>query len=209
MKPSFGKRLAMMLGGLVVLAVGIALFRLPKYGNDPFTGMCFAISDTFGVSLGLVEVCVNSALFLLMLALARGRIHIGTVLNTFGLGYLVDFFVRLFTLSGWPQGVLLRTALCAAALLVTSLGCSLYFTAGLGVSPYDALSFILDKYTPLPFAGCRVLTDAACVLACAALHGVIGVGTVASAFGMGPVIAWCNRKISEPLLGKEPANADR
>ncbi len=208
MKNFEGKRLVMMLGGLVVLAVGIALFRLPRYGNDPFTGMCFAISDTFGVSLGLVEVCVNSALFLLMLALARRRIHIGTVLNTFCLGYLVDFFVRLFTLGGWPQGLWLRTVLCAAALLVTSLGCSLYFTADLGVSPYDALSFILDAHTPMPFAACRVLTDAACVLVCAVFHGIIGVGTVVSAFGMGPVIAWCNRRISEPLLGKERANAN-
>lgn len=200
MKAFWGKRLAMMLGGLVVLAAGIALFRLPRYGNDPFTGMCFAISDAFGVSLGLVEVCVNGVLFLLMLALARRRIHIGTVLNTFCLGYLVDFFVRLFTLGGWPQGVLLRTALCAAALLVTSLGCSLYFTANLGVSPYDALSFILDKATPMPFAACRVLTDAACVLACAAFHGIIGVGTVASAFGMGPIIAFFNKRVSGPLL---------
>ena len=208
MKAFSGKRLAMMLGGLVVLASGIALFRLPKYGNDPFTGMCFAISDIFGVSLGLVEVCVNGALFLLMLGLARRRIHVGTVLNTFCLGYLVEFFVRLFTLGGWPQGTPLRAALCAAALFITSLGCSLYFTADLGVSPYDALSFILDKATPLPFAACRVLTDASCVLVCAAFHGIIGVGTLVSAFGMGPIIAWCNKNISEPLLGKERTNAN-
>ena len=189
-----------MLLGLTVLAFGIALFRLPKYGNDPFTGMCFALSDTFGISLGLVEVCVNGVLFLLMLALARRRIHIGTLLNTFGLGYLVDWFVRLLTLNGWPQGPVLRAALCAAALLVTSLGCSLYFTADLGVSPYDALSFIIDEHTPLPYAACRVLTDAACVLLCAVFHGIIGAGTVVSAFGMGPVIAFFNRTVSGPLL---------
>ncbi len=47
-----------------------------------------------------------------------------------------------------------------AAVLVTALGASLYQTADLGIAPYDYLSFGLRDYTPCPYFGCRIFTDA-------------------------------------------------
>lgn len=47
-----------------------------------------------------------------------------------------------------------------AAVLVTALGASLYQTADLGIAPYDYLSLGLRNYTPCPYFGCRIFTDA-------------------------------------------------
>ena len=47
-----------------------------------------------------------------------------------------------------------------AAVLVTALGASLYQTADLGIAPYDYLSLGLRDYTPCPYFGCRIFTDA-------------------------------------------------
>ena len=47
-----------------------------------------------------------------------------------------------------------------AAVLVTALGASLYQTADLGIAPYDYLSLRLRDYTPCPYFGCRIFTDA-------------------------------------------------
>ena len=40
------------------------------------------------------------------------------------------------------------------------LGASLYQTADLGIAPYDYLSLGLRDYTPCPYFGCRIFTDA-------------------------------------------------
>ncbi len=47
-----------------------------------------------------------------------------------------------------------------AAVLVTALGALLYQTADLGIAPYDYLSIGLRDYTPCPYFGCRIFTDA-------------------------------------------------
>ena len=53
-----------------------------------------------------------------------------------------------------------------AAVLVTALGASLYQTADLGIAPYDYLSLGLRDYTPCPYFGCRIFTNALSALLC-------------------------------------------
>ena len=57
----------------------------------------------------------------------------------------------------------------------TALGASLYQTADLGIAPYDYLSLGLRDYTPVPYFGCRVFTDALCALLCWLLGGLVGI----------------------------------
>ena len=90
------RRFWLMMLGLVILSAGIALFRLARLGNDPFTGMCFAISDRFSVSLGHVELAINAVLFVGMCFSLRHRIGWGTLFNAFLVGYAVEFFAKLF-----------------------------------------------------------------------------------------------------------------
>ena len=58
---------------------------------------------------------------------------------------------------------------------MTALGASLYQTADLGIAPYDYLSLGLRDYTPVPYFGCRVFTDALCALLCWLLGGLVGI----------------------------------
>ena len=107
-----------------------------------------------------------------------------------------------------------RAILLAAALVPLSLASSLYFTADLGVSTYDAVALVWsEKQSRIAFPLCRILTDSACVLSGGALcllsgmsfpqlFGSIGVGTVITAFFMGPLIEFFNKTVSRPLLGK-------
>jgi len=96
-----------------------------------------------------------------------------------------------------------------AAIPFICLAGSLYFTADLGVSTYDIWALVLDKRTRFPFRFLRIATDLLCVGTGFALlgfrtAGVIGVGTIITAFFMGPLIDFFNRKVSRPMLyGKE------
>ena len=68
------------------------------------------------------------------------------------------------------------------------------------IVPYDALALILDRKLPkLPYFWCRILCDGSCALICFLAGGIVGLGTLVSAFGFGPVIAFFNKTVSEPL----------
>jgi uncharacterized membrane protein YczE len=82
-------------------------------------------------------------------------------------------------------------------------GSSLYITADLGVSSYDAMSLILSERTKIQFRWCRISTDLVCVIVGFFCHAVLGIGTIITAFFMGPFTQFCNVHISQPLLGTE------
>ena len=92
----------------------------------------------------------------------------------------------------------------AVAVLVIALGCSLYQTADLGVAPYDALSLMLADRLPVPYFGCRVFTDALCAVLAFLLGGLIGLGTLICAFGLGPFVQFFTRHFSEKMLRYKP-----
>ena len=78
----------------------------------------------------------------------------------------------------------------------------MYQTADTGIAPYDALSIILSRrQSKVPYFWCRIATDSICAIAAALLGGVIGIGTLICALGLGPFITFFDRLISRKLCG--------
>ena len=85
-------------------------------------------------------------------------------------------------------------------------------TADLGVSTYDAIALILaNKWKLGKFKFIRIATDLCCVVLGAALFllgggaaaeipAFVGAGTLLTAFFMGPLIDFFNRRIAIPLM---------
>lgn len=202
MNKLFARRLIMMVAGIVLIGFGVALFKLSVTGNDPSSAMVMAVSDCIKVDFAILLIIFNTVYFIFEFLFARSRIGIGTVVNWFGVGYVVSFFYGL--LNGfvpaepiWP----VRLLLLLAGVLVLSAGASLYQTADMGIGPYDVLSIIISEKTHFRYFGCRMFTDLACAVTTAALGGLIGIGTLMAAVGMGPFISWFDHHLSRPLLG--------
>ena len=145
--------------------------------------------------------------------LDRHKIGLATFINLFLLGYVVEFSQSLCARLFPALGIGGRAILLAAALVPLALASSLYFTADLGVSTYDAVALVWsERQHRIAFPLCRILTDSVCVLAggvlCllsgmnfSQLFGSVGVATVITAFFMGPLIEFFNKTVSRPLLG--------
>jgi len=202
------RRIAASLTGNLLIAVGIALFKQSALGNDPYTGMNMALSELLGVAFPVLQLCVNLLFFLIQFRFARKLIGFGTVVNALLIGSLIDLFYRLsVSWFGLPAEFGARLLFMAVGMVICSFGLSLYQTADLGVSPYDASSLILDSRLPrVPYFWCRILTDGLCALACWLAGGIIGVGTLVTAFGFGPVIALFNRLVA-PLFPEKRQEA--
>ncbi len=76
---------------------------------------------------------------------------------------------------------------------------ALYFTADMGVSTYDAVSLILSEKKRWKFQFCRISSDLFCTIVGFLFGATVGIGTVVTAFFMGPLIAFFNRTVAEPM----------
>ena len=141
----------------------------------------------------------------------RHKIGLATLINLFLLGYIAEFSQGCCRAAFPELGLIGRLLLLAVAIVIMCLASAFYFTADLGVSTYDAVSLIWsEKQSRIPFKFCRIICDSACVIAgallCAAgtvkVAGVVGIGTVVTAFFMGPLIEFFNRKVAIPFLNR-------
>lgn len=194
------RRLIGMLIGNFTVGVGCALFKWAAVGNDPYSAGSMALAAFFSIQYGVFNMIYNCSFFVVELIWGRKYIGIGTIINWFGLGFFTQWTYTLLTHLGmpvtWPQKILVM----AIGIVVICIGLSLYQTSDTGLSPYDSLSVMMNQYWHIPYFWCRMITDCISVLICFLAGGLLGVGTLVCAFGLGPIIHLFNKKISEPLL---------
>jgi len=111
--------------------------------------------------------------------------------------------MAVVALFGTPT-MAMRIAYILFGMVVLCFASSLYITADLGVSTYDAVALFLAEKKIAPFRFIRIGTDLICV-AIGWIFGYLpGVGTVLTAFCMGPLISLFCDKFAKPMLyGKE------
>ena len=199
------RRIVGMVVGIVIIGLGIALFKQSHLGNDSISALNMRLAERMGISLGVQNLCTNILFFLLEIWVGRQYIGLGTFVNGIGIGFIVTFFYDPIAAYFGPAGSFPEQLLWVAlAVPVTALGASLYQTADLGIAPYDSLALELRDYTPVPYFGCRVFTDALCALITWVLGGLVGLGTLICAFCLGPFIQFFNGHISEKVLQYKP-----
>jgi uncharacterized membrane protein YczE len=208
------KRILMSVLGVIVGGISVGFFKLAAFGVDPFQSFMSGIEKLIPIDFGTLYVIVNACLLLFALVFDKHYINIATMVNLFLLGYVVDFSHNTL-LAIFPEASIIVRIVCFIfGFVVLCFASSLYMTADLGVSTYDAIALILtNKWKLGKFKYIRIATDLVCVILGAVLFILgkgefkdiptfIGVGTILTAFFMGPLIDFFNRKIAIPLLNK-------
>lgn len=205
------KRVLVMLFGNIFLGMGVSIFKFSGLGNDAFNGMLMALSDVVGIPYARFFVIFSICLFVVEILAGRHFIGIGTIVNTFFLGYIVTFFYTIWNnVFSAPDTLLIRIVIMLIGVVVCSIGISMYQTPNVGVSPYDSLSLIMDKrLDKIPYFWCRMFTDVICAVVCYLAGGLIGIGTLVAAFGFGPFVHFFNKNFTEKILAKEQKSRNR
>lgn len=205
------RRIVMSATGVFICGISVGMFKHASLGVDPFQSLMSGLAAVIPIGFGTLYVLVNLFLLLFSLLLDKRKIGIATLINLFLLGYVAEFSQHCCGIVFPEMSITGRLLLLAAAIIVMCLSSSLYFCADLGVSTYDAVALIWsEKQGRIRFQYCRIICDSVCVLAgvllCVAgkenISGVVGIGTVITAFFMGPLIAFFNRTVALPLLNK-------
>ena len=199
-----GKRVLMSVLGVVICGVSVGMFKHAAVGVDPFQCLMSGLNAMIPIHFGTLYWIVNLVLLSVSLLLDRSKIGLATFINLFLLGYIAEFSQGLMGRIFPMPGLALRVGIFAFAVVSVCFSSALYFTAALGVSTYDAVALIWsERQNKIPFARCRIITDFACVLIGVllwAISGVVGIGTLITAFFMGPLIAFFNKTVAEPFL---------
>ena len=206
------KRILMSLTGVIITAISVGAFKFAALGVDPFQTFMTGMDALIPIGFGTLYVIINAVLLLFALAFDRHYIGISTLINLFLLGYVVDFTVHLLTVLIPEATVAIRVVSFLLGFVFLCLGSSMYMTADLGVSTYDAIALVCtNKWKLGKFRYIRITTDIACILlgvtaflvsggSANQISSFLGIGTVLTAFFMGPLIDLFNRKIAQPLL---------
>ena len=199
MKNEKTRRILMTVCGITLNGIAVGMFNFSDFGMDPFQVFAHGVWNLTSIGFGTFYMILNLILLAAMFFMDRAEIGLGTFINLFLLGYVAEF-------SGWVwdtlfphPGLALKCVFLVAGVLLVSLAAALYFTADLGVSTYDVIALYLDAHTRFQFQYLRITTDVICVVIGFSLHATVGIGTVITAFFMGPVIAFFRRHVSEPL----------
>lgn len=187
--------------GVIVTGFCVGAFQKANLGADPFTCFVTGIGNIFHSTYSVFYLIVTGLLLAGVFFVEKHYIGIATIINLFFTGVAADFMRNVLDGLFPEPTMIIRIIMMLFGILGSCFAASVYFTADLGVSAYDAVSLIAAyKYKLMAFRICRICTDLICVTVGFVCHVTIGVGTVITALFMGPVIQWFNTNVSEPFL---------
>ncbi|WAB84329.1 hypothetical protein OVN20_01785 [Microcella daejeonensis] len=199
------RRWGQLLLGLLLYGIAISLMIRADIGLDPWTVFAQGVARQSGWSIGIVTIVVGAIVLLLWIPLKQ-RPGIGTVLNVLLVGLALDVglaFVRT------PEELWARILLFAGGLALLALATGLYLGARFGPGPRDGL--MTGAHARFGWAIWKVRTGVeVTVLAIGwMLGGTVGVGTVAFALLIGPMVHWTVPRLRVPAAGDPPRPARR
>lgn len=207
------KRIFMSVLGVIICGVSVGMFKHASLGVDPFQSFMSGVDAVIPIRFGTLYVIFNLLLLTFALIFDRRKIGLATLINLLLLGYIAEFSQGICRTLFPALGIAGRFVLLLVAVVIMCLASAFYFTADLGVSTYDAVSLIWsEKQSRIRFQYCRIICDLICVCFGAMLckigginlFGEINIGTIITAFFMGPLIAFFNQEVAKPFLyGRE------
>ena len=188
-------RLAKLLAGVFLYGLAMSLMVRAGLGVAPWDVLTLGLVHQTGLSFGLLTILIGVVVLLLWWPL-RQRLGLGTVLNALlvgpsaqlGLWLLPDFSI------GWQQ-VLVFTS----GLFLLALATGLYIGARFGPGPRDGLMTGLHARFGWPIWLVRTVIEGSVLLAGWWMGGTVGLGTLAFALLIGPLVGralpWCDTRI--------------
>lgn len=214
------RRIGMSLFGVIICAIAVGVFKIAALGVDPFQSLMSGLDQLIPIKFGTLYVIVNAILLIFSIVVDRHNIGIATFINLFLLGYITQGTLWLLEQVIVDPSMVVRFICLLIGIVIICFGSAFYMTADLGVSTYDAVAIVMSRKWKLgKFKYIRICTDVVCVVAGIIVFMIgggaakdiptfVGIGTIITAFFMGPLIELFNEKVARPFLNKNNKNVN-
>lgn len=183
MQPPRARRLTQLYAGLVLYGLSDSMLLLAGLGVDPWDVLHQGLSRRFGLGVGTWALIVGAGVLMLWLPL-RQRPGFGTLSNALVVGPVIDLALVVIPA---PHGLALRWSMMLGGVILNGVATGAYIGAGLGPGPRDGLmvGFAARGHS---LRAARTAIEATVLLVGWLLGGTVGIGTVAYALGIGPLV---------------------
>jgi uncharacterized membrane protein YczE len=177
------RRLIQLNIGLVLFGVGIAMMLQSDQGLPPWDVLHQGLATQFGLTVGIWSIIVSVVVLAAWIPL-RERYGMGTVLNAIIIGVVIDV-AALIVPS--PDQVALQLSMNLAGIVLIGLASGMYIGANLGPGPRDGLMTAIAR-RGLSIRATRWGIEIVVLVVGILMGGTFGVGTVAFALFIGPIV---------------------
>ncbi len=185
------RRIIQLLVGLFLYGVGLGLMVRAAVGVPPWDVLSQGLVNHLGLNFGWWTNIIGAAVLLLWIPL-RQMPGIGTVLNVLMIGPSAQLVLWLLPEQ---ESLWVRIPLFALGLFIVAVASGLYIGANLGPGPRDGLMTGLHRRTGLKVWIVRTGIEVTVLAIGWILGGNVGLGTLAFALLIGPMVG-----VTIPLL---------
>lgn len=201
-------RLCMAVFGVLIGGASIGFFRVSLFGTDPFQCLLEGVAQVAPISYTHLYMIASGIILVLMYCFGRRYIGITTVVNFLFLGHVVEASEAAVLATFGTPGLAMRIVWLILGVVVMCFGAAVYIVGDMGASPYDSTALMLELNHVIRFSYGRVILDFICVGIGYYLGAVVGVGTVVTAFFMGPLVDFFRKYAAQPFLDRFTKEAD-
>jgi len=178
------RRLAQLAVGLTLYGVSMAMMVRGRLGLDPWDVLHYGLARRLPLTFGQVTMVVGALVLLLWVPLRQWP-GVGTVANVVVIGLATDAGLALIP---EPSALAARWGLLLGGIGLNGLAGGLYIGSQLGPGPRDGLMTGLARRTGWSIRLVRTGIEVAVLFVGWLLGGVVGLGTVAYAILIGPLV---------------------
>ncbi|MFA6622028.1 MAG: hypothetical protein WCV43_06720 [Candidatus Caldatribacteriota bacterium] len=177
------QRIIRLMWGLFLYSFGILLTVNAHIGYAPWDVLHVGIADTVGLTIGSISILLG--IFIVIITVLLGeKVGLGTICNMIFIGLFFDGIYALKIIPV-PENTFLAIVMLITGLFIIAFSTYLYIDTGFGAGPRDGLMVALARITKLPIGICRGVIEFMAVVSGWLLGGMVGIGTVLAAFGIG------------------------
>ena len=171
--------------GLMLFGLGEGLLIVSFTGASPWSVLAQGISLNVNLSVGTITLLISISVLILWIPLGQ-KLGIATILNALIIALMIDLCIKFVPT---PTNYYNQLILAIVSVITVGIGGSIYLVSNLGAGPRDGLMVGLQEKTNLPIALVRALLEISAVTIGWYLGGIVGIGTLLFAFGIGPCVA--------------------
>lgn len=181
--PRLVRRFINLILGLILFGAGIGLMLQSRLGVPPWDVLHQGLVNHLGLTIGTWSI-ITSVIVLIGWLPLREPYGVGTLLNAVIIGIAIDLSALVIP---EPEAMVWRILLMATGILIIGFASGLYIGAHLGPGPRDGLMTGIARRGP-SIRLTRTVLEITVLAIGWILGGTFGIGTVAFAFLMGPIV---------------------
>jgi uncharacterized membrane protein YczE len=199
------RRIAQLLVGLFLYGIAISFMVQASIGIAPWDVLTQGLSKQTGIPFGWMTNLIGVAVLVLWIPI-RQRPGVGTVLNVLLIGPSAQLGLAIIP----KQTVLwMQIPLFIAGLVLLAIATGLYIGARLGPGPRDGLMTGIHRRTGWKIWIVRTGIEVTVLLIGWALGGNFGVGTIAFALLIGPMVNFTIPRMTVPAATRRVQPSER